>query len=133
MKQLVQTFLDMADAAYLKEHTQALYRLELPQTSPANAAAADYVFDLLKSEGFEAEKLVFPGDGRTVHQDKIMPLCWDASVGRLTVLTAWEGDPVIADYQREPFSLIRYSASAPKGGLEAKVVPWEDDGGGGCA
>ena len=100
-------------------------KLELPQTFPAREKASKYAYRLLLEEGFDAELLAFPGDGRTSYQDKIMPMAWDAQYGRLTVLSQWDEDPVIADYEREPFSLIRYSVSTPEGGKIYRVVPWE--------
>ena len=127
MQTYLETFWDRISEDFLKTQTQELMHKELPQTVPACHAAADYIFDLLKSQGFgDAERLNFIADGRTVYQDHVMPLCWDMSYGKLTVMSAWEGDPVVADYEKEPFSLIRYSAATPEGGLLTRLVKWND-------
>ncbi len=127
MQKYPEIFWDRISEDFLKTQTQALMHKELPQTVPACHAAADYIFDLLKSQGFgDAERLNFTADGRTVWQDHVMPLCWDMTYGRLTVMSAWEGDPVIADYEKEPFSLIRFSTATPEGGILAPLVKWDD-------
>lgn len=42
-----------------------------------------------------------------------MPLCWDVDHAKLTILSDWEVDRVIIDYEREPFSVIRGSTASP--------------------
>lgn len=40
----------------------------------------------MKEAGLEnVEKIPFPADGKTGYQDKISPLAWDATCGRLTI------------------------------------------------
>jgi len=36
------------------------------------------------------------------------------------------GDPIIADYEKEPFSLVRFSVATPKGGLNGRLVTWDE-------
>ena len=112
------------DREWLKKHTLELYRIERKQTFPAYQKAAGYVYDLLEKEGFDAELIDFPADGRTVYQDKITPIGWDVGKMRLTVLTPVPGlsDPVIADYEKEPLMAVKHSVSTPPDGLVAKVV-----------
>lgn len=126
MKSYINPFIKMQDAEFLKKHTVALMEKELPQTNKANHAAADYTYELLKSLGFEAERLNFISDGKTAYQDKIMPLCFDLTYAKLTVESEWEGERLIADYEREPFSIIRFSTQTPKGGITAPLIPFED-------
>lgn len=126
MKTYLETFLPEISEEFLEKHTQALMHKELPQTVPANHAAADYIYDLLKRHGFDAERSNFIADGKTVYQDHVMPLCWDMSYGKLTVLSDWEGERVIADYEKEPFSLIRFSVATPEGGITTRLVKWDD-------
>lgn len=125
MKKYLETFLDMQDIAFLKKHTQELLRRELPQTYSANHDAMDYAEQVLQELGFETERPQIAFDGETVYQDKVMPLCWEVSHATLTVLSEWEGDRVIADYEKESFSVIRCSTSTPEGGVDTYLVPWE--------
>lgn len=115
----------MQDEAFLKKHTWEMLKRELPQTYEANHSAMDYAENLLNSLGFETERPSIDFDGKTVYQDKVMPLCWSVSNATLTVLSSWEGERVICDYQKEPFSVIRCSTSTPKGGITTKLIPWE--------
>ncbi len=125
MKSYLDAFMNEISEEFLKTHTQVLMTKELPQTTPATHDAADYIYSLLKENGFEAQRLNFVSDGKTACQDKIMPMCWDATYGRLTVTSEWEGERVIADYEKEPFSLVRFSVSTPEGGLKVRLVTWD--------
>lgn len=125
MKNYLKVFMDMSDEDFLKNHVQNLLKIELPQTYEANHSAMDYAEKLLNSLGLETERPNIDFDGKTVCQDKVMPLCWSVNHATLTVLSEWEGDRVIADYQKEPFSVIRCSVSTPKEGVEARLIPWE--------
>lgn len=124
MRSYLQTFLDMRDEAFLRTHTQAIMRLEYPGTNADKHRASDYIYELLKANDLDAERINLVADGKTVCHDKIQPICWEVSMGRLTVLSDWEGDRVVADYQRHPFHLIQYSTSTPEGGVEARLVPY---------
>ena len=125
MNTYLNAFLTEIDEKFLKDHTFALMQKELPQTNSANHEAADYIYELLKENGFDAERINFVSDGKTVCQDKIMPICWEATYGRLTIMSEWNGDRVIADYEKEPFSLIRCSVETPEEGLTARMITWE--------
>jgi len=113
------------DKQRLYANIESLWKLELPQTFKAYAAAADRALELLKQAGIEnAEKVDFPADGKTVYQDKRMPLAWDATCGRLTVKQSAIpfADPVVADYRRHPFSLVKGSVSMAEGGRSAGII-----------
>ncbi|MBE6760975.1 MAG: hypothetical protein E7551_01655 [Ruminococcaceae bacterium] len=125
MKNYLKTFLNMQDEEFLKKHIQELLKRELPQTYEANHSAMDYAEELLNSLGFETERPHIAFDGKTVYQDKVMPLCWSVSNATLTVLSDWEGERVICDYQKEPFSVIRCSTSTPKEGITTRLIPWD--------
>jgi len=116
--------MEMQDEAFLKKHTQEMLKRELPQTYEANHSAMDYAENLLNSLGFETERPDIDFDGKTVYQDKVMPLCWSVNKATLTVLSNWEGNRVIADYEKEPFSVIRCSTATPKEGIETRLIPW---------
>ena len=124
MKNYLKVFMEMRDETFLKVHVQELLKRELPQTYEANHSAMDYAEKLLNSLGIETERPDIDFDGKTVCQDKVMPLCWSVNHATLTVLSDWEGNRVIADYEKEPFSVIRCSTATPKDGIEARLIPW---------
>lgn len=74
------------------------------------------------------ERIAFPADGKTAYHDKIMPMAWRASVGRLEIVRASLpfADPVVADFARHPFHLIRGSVSTPVGGCVTRLITEED-------
>ena len=125
MRKYLETFLAMKDEKFLQTHTQKCWELEMPCTTAAKHRSEDYVYNLLIENGIEAERLNMIADGRTVFHDKIAPVCWDVSVARLTVMSDWDGDPVVADYDRHPFHVIQYSTSMPEGGVTVRLVPYE--------
>ena len=104
----------------LMSRLETLFTLESPQTSPAQEKAAEYTFNLLKEDGFtNVELLKFPADGKTVYQDKIMPLLWDVSKAVLASSTTNE---IYADYEANPFSIVAGSTATPKDGLNTRVI-----------
>jgi len=125
MRKYLETFLATKDEKFMQIHMQKCWELEMPCTTAAKHRSEDYVYNLLIENGIEAERLNMIADGRTVCHDKIAPVCWDVSVARLTVVSDWEGDPVVADYDRHPFHVIQYSTSVPEGGVTVKLVPYE--------
>lgn len=124
MRDFVKQFEEMFDKAWFQEHTLALYAHERKQTFPGWQKGTDYIYALLKAEGFDAERINFPGDGKTLYQDKCMPIGWDVSTMRLTVKTPVPGllDPVIADYEREPLHAVKHSVATPPEGLEVSII-----------
>ncbi|MBE6687717.1 MAG: M28 family peptidase [Ruminococcaceae bacterium] len=124
MTDLLKYIYDCSDSSWVMKHTKELYELEFPQTFESYAKSANYVYNLLKSEGFDTQMLTFPADGKTVYQDKRTPLAWKATKGRLTVISEVKElkDPVIADYEKMPFSLVKHSVSTPEGGIRTRVI-----------
>ena len=125
MKSYVETFKNSINAEFLKKHTVALMERELPQTTPAICDAANYIYELLKDNGFDAELVKFNSDGETVCYDSIIPMAWDVSYAKLSVVSDWDGDRVIADYEKEPFAVVRYSVSTPPEGVTVRLVEWD--------
>ena len=125
----IKTYLDIfkneISAEFLKKHTVALMERELPQTTPAIHNAAKYIYGLLKDNGLDTELVEFVSDGENLCYDAALPMCWDTSYGKLSVISDWDGDCVIADYEKEPFSLVRYSVSTPPEGITARLVEWD--------
>ena len=124
MKDLLKKLYDTADIDFLMEEAIALTEIEFKQTFREYRKAAEYAYHLLQREGIDAEFITFPADGKTTYQDFRTPLAWEATMGRLTVTRAslpFE-DPVVADYARHPFHLIKGSTGTPKGGVKAKLL-----------
>lgn len=124
MENLLNFVKNNLNTEYLNEHVLNLYRISRKQTFPAYHREAQYAYDLLKKEGFDAEIIHFPADGKTAYQDKCMPLGWDVSYMKLTLLTKVAGidDPVISDYAREPLMAVKGSVATPPGGIKAQLV-----------
>ncbi|MBR3932378.1 MAG: hypothetical protein IKJ68_00510 [Clostridia bacterium] len=116
------------DKSWLTEHILNLYQIERLQTFPAYIKSAEYVYNLLKSEGFEAELVNIPADGKTVYQDVRMPIGWDVQNMTLKLLTPIEGieNGILADYSQNPCSAVKHSVGTPPQGVDALVVS-EDD------
>ena len=123
MKNLLKFVQDNLDTEYLNEHVLNLYRIARKQTFPAYHKEAQYAYDLLKQEGLDAEIIHFPADGKTAYQDKCMPLGWDVSKHKLTLVTPVAGidDPVISDFEREPLMAVKGSVATPPGGIKAQL------------
>ena len=65
MKDLLNFVQSNLNTEYLNEHVLELYRIARRQTFPAYHREAQYAHDLLKKEGFDAEIIHFPADGKT--------------------------------------------------------------------
>ncbi len=125
MRTYLNIFKNEINAEFLKKHTVALMERELPQTTPAIHNAANYIYELLKENGFDTELVEFVSDGVNVCYDAIVPMSWDVSYGSLEVLSDWDGDRVIADYEKEPFAVVRYSVPTPEEGVTTRIVTWD--------
>lgn len=120
----IRNFINEADGDWLKKHILALYEFERKQNSDAYKQSAEYTYNLLQNEGFEAQLLTFPADGKTVYQDKCCPIGWSVSDMRLELLSGVAGiaNPVLADYKQEPLSCVKHSVSTPPEGITAHVI-----------
>lgn len=114
------------DIGRVLEHTAILTDCESGQTFREYHRSARRVMEILKERGITGvEMLEFPADGKTVYQDKRMPLAWEAGVGRLTLLNAelpGTGGKVVADYARHPFHMVKGSVATPRGGTVVKII-----------
>lgn len=122
---LLKQCLQHVDTAWLLQHTEALWRLELPQTFSAFRASAQYAETLLREAGLErVERITFPADGAATYQDMTMPLAWEATCGKLTILRSPLpfSNPVVADYRRHPFHLVCGSVSTPTKGQTVRLI-----------
>ena len=125
MKKLFKQFVRDIDSKRVMRRVEKLTALELPQTFAAYHQAAEYAKNMLEADGFEhVQYLEFPADGKSVYLDRIMPLAWNASIGKLTVMNPPRSlkEPVVADYQRHAFHLIKGSVSTPAEGLISRII-----------
>lgn len=124
LKDLLHKFYTEADINWIQKHSTELTRIEYGQTFSDYHKAAKYVYDLAKEQGFKPELLTFPADGKAVFLDFGTPMAWEATKGKLTVTKSpipFE-DPVIADFQKMPFSLVKHSVATPEGGIHVPIV-----------
>jgi aminoglycoside N3'-acetyltransferase len=137
MKQLYEKFLNQVDGGKLYRRTLELAAIEIGQTTPCHIRAAEYVKRELEAAGIPGvERIDFPADGVTAYQDKVMPLAWDAAVGKLEFVDRLPGawapvnrrglaaadESVPADFQRHPFHLVKGSTSTPPEGVVTRII-----------
>ena len=130
-------FLKLINGDVLYRRAVELCAIEMGQTTPCHLRAADFVAEELKKAGIpNVERIDIVADGVTAFQDKTMPLAWDASLGRLTVLSdiqsGWvpvsqqgekkNDDAILADFSRHPFHLVKGSVATPPGGIKTRIV-----------
>ncbi len=128
MKTLYRKFRTEVDADKILKNTEELLNLELGQTFSCYHASAQKALEILRETGIpNAEKITFSADGKTAYQDKITPIGWEASVGRLTILKGSGIEPgfVAADYRKHPFHLIKGSVSTAPGGEILRLLSYE--------
>ena len=131
---LFNELLKAMDGERLLENTEKLWKIELGQCHRNYREAAKFTERLMQESGLkQVERIGFPADGKTDYSDKTMPLAWDATMGRLTVLhsSSQFENPVVADFHRHPFHLARGSVSTPPGGIVTRLIT-EEQLFGGC-
>ena len=114
------------DMDFVMREVATLTDIEYPQTFKARANSTDYVEALLKREGYDdVLRVDFPADGRTTYQDKRMPISWDVSKAKMTILSSVPGleRKVVADYEENPFSIVWGSVSTPEEGMSVRIIP----------
>lgn len=89
---------------------------------------AEYCVDQMKRIGLEEiEMIPLKADGHTSYGDWVVPRAWDVSYATLRVSNPKNIDnPILADYNIIPCSLMMYSAPTPKEGIETEVVVIDD-------
>jgi len=124
-EKIYQCFLELIPLENLLKKVEKLWQVEQGQTFQAYKKAADFTFRMMKEAGLKrVEKISFPADGKTAYQDKISPLAWQASCGKLEIISSplAFADPVVADYKRHPFHLIKGSTATPPEGIYVRLV-----------
>ncbi|MBO4633361.1 MAG: DUF4910 domain-containing protein, partial [Lentisphaeria bacterium] len=121
MENLFKKIRSHLDAQMMAEKTEELCRIEMGQTFRHYHQAIDWICAEMKKVGIpNVERLVFPADGKTVYEDKRMPIAWDASIGKLTLCDAEQ--TVAADFTQHPFHLIKGSVSTLPGGEIVRII-----------
>lgn len=108
----------MTDIRAIVAHTRWM-------TSPEILKAAQYIEKRLHQvDGLSEVRIErFKSDGKTAFGGWIMPKCWDVKSATLVApARAGRVELLLADYRRNPFSLMMWSPPTPKGGIEAEVV-----------
>ncbi len=123
-KKIIKMLYGSFDMDFAIRETEKLFELERGQTFDNYKQSSEYAYNLLKKEGFNPELYTFKADGITTYQDKRMPIAWTAKKGKLTVLSSCVSfdEPVVADFEKMPLSLIKHSVSTPEGGIRTKLV-----------
>ncbi|MBO5760874.1 MAG: DUF4910 domain-containing protein [Lentisphaeria bacterium] len=109
----------------MKEITEC----EVGQTFSHYRLAAECALKKMREAGFShCELLEIPADGKSVFLDKTMPLAWDVTKGKLSVISGegFEVGEVLADYEKHPFSIVKGSVATKEGGEKLKVVTEKD-------
>ena len=125
MKKLFEKIMKEISTSRLMGNTSKLLEIEKGQTFETYRRAAEFTAGLIKDAGIgNCEIIDFPADGKTVYQDKRMPMAWHATKGKLTIKKSpiKFSDPVVADYERHPFHLVKGSVSTPKEGLHVGII-----------
>lgn len=121
MKELFSMFFSRIDGQDLIRRTDQLCHIEAGQCFRDYHAAADHILSQIHVYHLpNAEKKFYPADGVTVYEDKIMPLAWDVSVGKLTLCDSEH--TVAADYTVEPLSLVKGSSATTEGGEYLRII-----------
>ncbi len=128
MKSIYKRLISEIDVQKMMRDTEALYNIERGMTFPCYHASAQKACEILRETGIpNVEKISFPADGKTAFQDKITPIAWDATIGRLTILSAngYAPNTVIADFASQPFNLIKGSTATAVGGETMPIFTYE--------
>lgn len=128
MRELYTQIRSQLDADKLYRNMADLYHLEFGQTFSNYHASAQRALAILKETGIpNAEIIQAPADGKTAYQDKITPLGWEATTGKLTILKGYQLEPglVAADFQEHPFHLIKGSVGTKPGGEIVRILTYE--------
>ena len=102
---------------------------ELGQTFTHYRLAAECALKKMKEAGIsECKLLELPADGESVFLDKTMPLAWDVTKGKLSVISGngFEEGEELANYKKHPFSIVKGSVATKEGGEKLKVVTEKD-------
>ena len=102
---------------------------ELGQTFTHYRLAAECALKKMKEAGIsECKLLELPADGESVFLDKTMPLAWDVTKGKLSVISGngFEEGEELANYEKHPFSIVKGSVATKEGGEKLKIVTEKD-------
>ena len=121
MKALYQDIKNRLDGKYMLNKSIELWKIEYGQTFSHYHQSIDWICEEMKAANIpNVEKVCVPADGITVYEDKRMPIAWDATIGKLTLLDG--ENTVAADFSLHPFNLVKGSTSTKKGGEVLRII-----------
>lgn len=124
MNKLYSHLLSKIDGDDLVRRIKALNKIDLGQTFKHYHLSCEHILAELQKYGIpNAEIVTVPADGKTVYQDKRMPIAWDATVGKLTLND--QNKTVAADYSVQPFNLIKGSCGVAPEGETMRIITEE--------
>lgn len=106
-----------ADIAALYEHARWL-------TTPRITQAAQYIARRLRVVRGLREIAIqhYPADGKTAYGGWVMPKAWDVKSARLEIVAPRVADPLLADFNKNPHSLMNWSPPTPRGGIRGELA-----------
>lgn len=124
MDKLYSQILNSIDGDELVRRVKALNKIDRGQTFKHYHLSCEHILSELKKYGIpNAEIVTVPADGKTVYEDKRMPIAWDATIGKLTLNDA--DKTVAADFSVEPFNLVKGSCGIKAGGETLRIITEE--------
>ena len=118
LNQKYEKILSGLDSSRMMKTTRELLELELGQTFSCYHASAQRAVEIMQEMGLpNVEKITYAANGKDSYQDKLTPIGWEASVGKILIAEAsgLAAGTVVADYAQCPFALIKGSTSTPGG------------------
>jgi len=98
-------------------------------TSDEMQRTAQEAADLMRRVGLEdVELMEMPADGRTSHCGWVNPIACDVESATLQVVSPKAGQVKLADFKKDPYSLMVRSAPTPPRGRRAELVIVDDAG-----
>ena len=124
MDKLYKELYDKIDSNDLINRIQELNRIDLGQTFKHYHLSCEHILKELKKYNIpNAEIVTVPADGKTVYEDKRMPIAWDATFGKLTLND--KEKTVVADYTVQPFNLIKGTCGVAPEGETLRIITEE--------
>ena len=124
MEKLYRELYEKIDGNDLMRRIKELNRIDLGQTFRHYHMSCEHILAELKKYNIpNAEIVTAAADGKTVYEDKRMPIAWDATYGKLTLND--KDRTVAADYTVQPFNIIKGTCGVAPGGETLRIITEE--------
>lgn len=130
---LAKLLIEHFDSESALEHIKRLSKIHRIQATKMYEEACDYVEKALKSYGLKVERIRFPAKQDVEFLGYKSIQLWEINDAKLEIISPDEStlekhglDPILADYKKEPLSIVQHSASA-KPPIEAELVPIKNE------